>query len=74
MLGFALAALLGTPGTTRVFLAAPAEDVAKVVYAVTRALPVPRWTPSIPLERMRRASIACPREVPARVAPATSTP
>lgn len=39
MLGFALAALLGTPATTRVFLAAPADDVAKVVYAVTRALP-----------------------------------
>jgi hypothetical protein len=39
MLTFALAALLGTPGTTRVFLAAPAEDVATVVYAVTRALP-----------------------------------
>lgn len=39
MLGFVLAALLGTPGTTRVFLAAPAEDVATVVYAVTRALP-----------------------------------
>ena len=42
--------------------------------AVTRSLPVPRWMPSIPLERIRFASIECPREVPARVAPATSTP
>jgi len=39
MLGFVLVALLGTPGTTRVFLAAPADDVARVVYAVARALP-----------------------------------
>jgi hypothetical protein len=39
LLEFALAALLGTPPTARVFLAAPADDVAKVVYAVTRALP-----------------------------------
>jgi hypothetical protein len=39
LLEFALTALLGTPPTTRVFVAAPADDVAKVVYAVTRALP-----------------------------------
>ncbi len=38
-LGFVLAALLATPPATRVFLAAPAEDVATVVYAATRALP-----------------------------------
>lgn len=40
MLEFVLTALLGSPGHTRIFVAAPAEDVAKVVYAVTRALPV----------------------------------
>jgi hypothetical protein len=39
LLEFVLTALLGTPATTRIFVAAPAEDVAKVVYAVTRALP-----------------------------------
>jgi hypothetical protein len=39
MLEFVLTALISTPPTTRVFLAAPADDVAKVVYAVTRALP-----------------------------------
>lgn len=37
LLEFTLAAILGTAG--RVFLAAPADDVAKVVYALTRALP-----------------------------------
>ena len=39
LLEFALAALLGTPATTRIVLAAPADDVAKIVYAITRALP-----------------------------------
>jgi hypothetical protein len=39
LLGFALTALLETDAATRVFLAASAEDVAAVVYAVTRALP-----------------------------------
>ncbi len=39
LLEFVLTALLGTPATTRIFVAATAEDVAKVVYAVTRALP-----------------------------------
>jgi hypothetical protein len=39
LLEFVLTALLGTPGTTRIVLAAPADDVARVVYAVTRALP-----------------------------------
>ena len=39
LLEFALTALLGTPADRRVFLAAPADDVAKVIYAVTRALP-----------------------------------
>ena len=37
LLEFALTAVLGTTG--RVFLAAPADDVAKVVFALTRALP-----------------------------------
>lgn len=36
---FVLSALLSTPASTRIFVAAPADDVAKVVYAVTRALP-----------------------------------
>ena len=36
---FVLAALLATPAATHIHLAAPADDVAKVVYAVTRALP-----------------------------------
>ena len=31
--------LLTTPATTRITLAAAAEDVAKIVYAVTRCLP-----------------------------------
>lgn len=39
LLEFILTALLGTAPTTRIYVAAPAEDVAKVVYAVTRALP-----------------------------------
>ena len=39
MLDFVLTALLGTPVHARIFLAASADDVAKVVYAVTRALP-----------------------------------
>lgn len=39
LLEFVLTALLGTAPTTRIYVAAPAEDVAKVVYAVTRALP-----------------------------------
>lgn len=39
LLEFVLTALLTTAPHTRVFVAAPSEDVAKVVYAVTRALP-----------------------------------
>jgi hypothetical protein len=39
LLEFALTALLGTPAETQLFLAAPAEDVAWVVYAAGRALP-----------------------------------
>lgn len=39
LLEFALSAFLSTPSTTRIFLAASADDVAKVVYALTRALP-----------------------------------
>ncbi len=39
MLDFMLGALLGTPPHARIFLAASADDVAKVVYAVTRVLP-----------------------------------
>lgn len=39
LLEFALTALLGTPADRQLFLAAPAEDVAWVVYAAGRALP-----------------------------------
>lgn len=39
LLEFALTALLGTPAESQLFLAAPAEDVAWVVYAAGRALP-----------------------------------
>lgn len=39
LLEFALTALLAPRAGGRVYLAAPADDVAKVVYAVTRALP-----------------------------------
>jgi len=39
LLEFALTALLGTSPTTRIVLAAPADDMAKIVYAITRALP-----------------------------------
>jgi hypothetical protein len=36
---FVLSAFLSTPASTHIFVAAPADDVAKLVYAVTRALP-----------------------------------
>jgi hypothetical protein len=39
LLEFTLTALLATTGENRVFLAATVDDVAKVIYAVTRALP-----------------------------------
>lgn len=39
LLEFALHALLGTPSDVRIVLAASADDVAKIVYAVTRVLP-----------------------------------
>ena len=39
MLEFVLTALLTTSSETRILLAAPAEDVARVVYAVTRLIP-----------------------------------
>jgi hypothetical protein len=39
LLEFVLSALLATPPAPRIFLAAPADDVARVLYAVTRALP-----------------------------------
>jgi hypothetical protein len=39
LLEFVIAALLGAAAETRIVLAATAEDVAQVVYAVTRALP-----------------------------------
>ncbi len=39
MVEFVLAALLTTPAETRIVVAASADDVARIVYAVTRALP-----------------------------------
>ena len=39
LLEYVLAALLTTPATTRITVAATADDVAKIVYAVTRCLP-----------------------------------
>ncbi|MGL6094501.1 MAG: hypothetical protein ACRC7O_01700, partial [Fimbriiglobus sp.] len=39
LLEFVLTALLGTPGHTRIVVAAPAAEMALVVYAVTRVLP-----------------------------------
>ena len=39
LLEFALSAFLSTPASTRIFLGATDDDVAKVVYALTRALP-----------------------------------
>lgn len=39
MVEFVLGALLTTPAETRIVIAASAEDVARIVYAVTRALP-----------------------------------
>jgi hypothetical protein len=39
MVGFVLSALLTTTSDTRIVVAASAEDVARIVYAVTRALP-----------------------------------
>jgi hypothetical protein len=40
MLEFVFTALLGTPPTSSIVLAAPAQDVATMVYAVTRTLPL----------------------------------
>lgn len=39
MLEFSLSALLSTTNDSQIFLAASADDIAKVVYAITRALP-----------------------------------
>ncbi|QJX00575.1 GAP1-N2 domain-containing protein [Frigoriglobus tundricola] len=39
MVEFVIGALLTTPAETRIVVAAPADDVARIVYAVTRALP-----------------------------------
>ena len=41
LLQFLLAAFISTPATTRIFLAAPAEDVALAIYGLTRAIPLP---------------------------------
>ena len=39
LLEFVLTALLGTPADVRIFVAAKADAVAKIVYAITRVLP-----------------------------------
>ena len=59
LLEFALSALLGTPATTRIILAAAAPDVATVVYAVTRALP-PALLEDFTFSTYEANPLACP--------------
>jgi hypothetical protein len=40
LLSFVLSALMTTPPGVRIFIAAPADDVARCIYAITRALPL----------------------------------
>jgi hypothetical protein len=40
LLQFLLAAFMTTPPSTRIFLAAPAEDVAHAIYGLTRSIPL----------------------------------
>ncbi len=59
LLEFSLNALLGTTNQTRIFLAATADDVAKVVYAVTRVLP-PGLLDDFTFSTYESEPIACP--------------
>jgi hypothetical protein len=59
MLQFALTALLGTPPAARVFLAAPADDVARVVYGIARALP-PAWLDDVTFSTYESDPLPCP--------------
>lgn len=62
LLEFALTALLGTPADKQLFLAAPAEDVAWVVYAAGRALP-PDFVDSLTFSTAEADPLACPARV-----------
>lgn len=62
LLEFALAALLGTPTDSQVFLAAPAEDVAWVVYAAGRALP-PDFVDALTFSTSEADPLTCPARV-----------
>jgi hypothetical protein len=62
LLQFLIAAYMTTPPSTRIFLAAPAEDVAHAIYGLTRAIPLP------PLENLTFSTYeANPLEANARV-------
>jgi hypothetical protein len=62
LLEFALVALLGTPAERQLFLAAPAEDVAWVVYAAGRALP-PDFVDALTFSTAEADPTACPARV-----------
>jgi hypothetical protein len=62
LLQFLLAALLTTPAQTRIFLAAPAEDVARCVYGVTRALP-PSLLEGFTFSTCEADPLSCPARV-----------
>lgn len=62
LLEFALVALLGTPADRQLFLAAPAEDVAWVVYAAGRALP-PDFVDALTFSTAEDDPTACPARV-----------
>jgi hypothetical protein len=59
LLEFVLTALLGTPPATRIVVAAPADDVARVVYAVTRVLP-PGLLDDFTFSTYEADPLACP--------------
>ena len=58
-LDFILAALLGSPPHSRIFLAATADEVAKLVYAVTRVLP-PGMLDAFTFSTYESDPLACP--------------
>jgi hypothetical protein len=62
LLQFVLSALLTTPPQTRIFLAAPAEDVARCVYGVTRALP-PSLLEGFTFSTYEADPLSCPARI-----------
>ncbi len=62
LLEFAFTALLGTPNTTQLFLAAPGEDVAWVVYAAGRAFP-PDFVDALTFSTAEAEPLSCAARV-----------